>query len=778
MNIPRAVMRLIFGRRLPLSSGDLTVSGIEAPVRIRRDTFGVAYIDAAGDVDAWYGLGFCHGQDRAFQLEGLRRVVNGTLAELIGPDGLAIDRLSRRIGFAHSAAEQLDVLDHDVRAMGDAYARGVTEGAKLGSPKPAHEFALLKTAPTGYVAADAIGMLKLMSFLLASNWDSELLRYKILTADGPEAVAALDPTYPEWLPVTDPPGGSSGPAMERLAEDLAVFGEKVGFGGGSNNWAIAGSKTVTGRVIVANDPHLTPSHPSHWYLARVSTPEWTAAGATFVGVPGFPVGMNGHGAWGVTAGLIDNTHLFLEAVDGDSVREGEAYVPCNVRVETIAVKGEDPVTERILEGPRGPIVGPALDGEIGAISMRAVWLDPRPITGLLRVHRARDFGEMREMFSTWPGLPLNIVAGFATGDIGWQLVGEAPQRKKGWGTVPLAGWDPETGWAEDTISVEALPHALNPETGFLATANNRPTTDGIGPYVGVDFIDGYRLARIVEVLGTRDDWDLDAVAELQMDRTPIPWQEMREVVLDAPILNDTVRRAQEMLREWEGVASPDSVAATVYEFFVAEMAHRIVAAKAPNSAEWALGRGFTDLSPESIVFARWTGRLVRLLNERPSGWFAQGWESEIADALEATYRALSQRYGDDESGWAWGVVRPLTFKHPVGERKPMDRVFNLGPFPWGGDANTVSQAAVSFRDPAANSHFVASMRMAVEVGNWDANRFVLPGGQSGNPMSPHYDDQLERYRTGRAITIAWSADAVEAATRETLELRPESPSDP
>ncbi|MFV1963074.1 MAG: penicillin acylase family protein, partial [Acidimicrobiia bacterium] len=252
MNIPRSVLRLILGKRLPLTTGDLAVSGIEAPVRIRRDAFGVAYIDAAGDIDAWYGLGFCHGQDRAFQLEALKRVVNGTLAELVGPDGLAIDRLSRRIGFAHSAAEQLEVLDDDVRAMGDAYARGVTEGATLGSVKPAHEFALLKTGPTRYMAADAIGMLKLMSFLLASNWDSELVRYKILTQDGPEALLALDPTYPDWLPATISPGEPAGSAIDALASDLERFSSVVGLGGGSNNWAISGSRTATGRPIVAN----------------------------------------------------------------------------------------------------------------------------------------------------------------------------------------------------------------------------------------------------------------------------------------------------------------------------------------------------------------------------------------------------------------------------------------------------------------------------------------------------------------------------------------------
>jgi penicillin amidase len=158
------------------------------------------------------------------------------------------------------------------------------------------------------------------------------------------------------------------------------------------------------------------------------------------------------------------------------------------------------------------------------------------------------------------------------------------------------------------------------------------------------------------------------------------------------------------------------------------------------------------------------------MNEQPSGWFPGGWDAEIEEALATIVGRLIDDYGQDTGNWAWGSVRPLTFIHPVGERKPMDKVFNLGPFPWGGDANTVSQAAVSFLDPVENSPFVASMRMGVDVGEWENNRFVLPGGQSGNPMSPHYDDQLDLYRFGGAVSIAWSDDERESVVKDELVL--------
>jgi penicillin amidase len=774
VNTVRSLMQAVLGKRLPIIEGSLEVSGVSGTVRIGRDAYGVVYIDANTDADAWFGLGFAHGQDRAFQLESILRLVRGTLSELIGPDTLPLDRLSRRIGFRRSAVAQMDALDDDVAAMLEAYASGTYEGATTGSSKVAHEFVLLRSEPTPYEAADVLGLMKLMPFLLASNWDSELMRYKILTEDGPEAMLALDPTYPEWLPATVPVGLPAGGAIDRLAEDLERFSATAGMGGGSNNWALAGSRTESGRPIVANDPHLAPSHPSHWYLARVATPGWQVAGATLLGAPGFPVGFNGIGAWGVTAGLTDNTDLFLEEIgpDGTSVRVGDNFVPCTVHHESIDVKGGDSVVEEVLETPHGPIIGPAFSENEAAIAMRAVWLDPLPVRGILGLQTVASADDLRDAYRDWPGLPLNIVSGYDNGDIAWQLVGDAPIRKSGYGTLPSAGWDPDSGWKEERIGVYELPGAVNPEAGFIATANNKPLQGDEDPFLAYDYIDGYRLARIDEVLSEGNNWTLESVGELQMDRTPIPWREMRDVVLGVDSSDPSISRAFRLLKAWDGVAAMDSSAASVYELFVADMARRVVAAKAPNTTEWALGKGLSALTPDAGIFTRRTGHLSRLLRAQPDGWFEDGWDTEIVAAVGAAAAQLEELRGPDVAEWAWGDVRPLTFKHPVGEKKPMDKVFNLGPFAWGGDANTISQAAVSFLDPTANSPFVASMRMAVDVGNWDANRFILPGGQSGNPMSPHFDDQLDLYREGGAISIAWSPESVAETIVDTLKIRP------
>jgi len=296
--------------------------------------------------------------------------------------------------------------------------------------------------------------------------------------------------------------------------------------------------------------------------------------------------------------------------------------------------------------------------------MRAVWLDPLPVRGILDLQTVASPGDLRDAYREWPGLPLNIVSGYDNGDIAWQLVGDAPIRKAGSGTLPMAGWDPANGWTDERIRVDRLPSAENPEAGFIATANNKPLDGDEGVFIGYDYLDGYRLARIDESLLERDDWTLESVGDLQMDRTPIPWREMRDVVLGVDSSDPSISRALRMLKAWDGVAAIDSAAASVYELFVVDMVRRIVQAKAPNTAEWALGKGMSALTPEAVVFARRTGHLSRLLRDQPDGWFEEGWDAEIVAAVGAAAKQLEELRGPDVAEWAWGDVRPLTFKHP------------------------------------------------------------------------------------------------------------------
>ncbi len=776
MDLAGGALRSTLGRRLPLTDGVVTLNGISRPVLIRRDEFGVPYIEAQRAKDAWYGLGFAMGQDRAFQCEVMKRISTGRLSELVGSDGLEIDRLSRRIGFAHIAREQFGALDETTRTQLQSFGRGLTDGTSVGLPKVPHEFALLRSRPTPFTGLDVLAIVAFNAFMLAANWEHELARLFVLTLDGPQALAAIDPTYAEHLPVTAPPAMAAGATIEALAEDLEHLRQYAG-PGASNNWAVAGSRTATGRPIVANDPHLPPMLPTLWYLAQVRCPDWAVAGATLVGTPGFAAAHNGHGAWGATSGHSDNTDLFLVDVGPDrrSIRIGGDLVPCDVRTERIDVRGAEHETLEVLETPHGPVVGPALGDGSFSIAIKGTWAHARRVTGLLDAPRTTTFEEFRELFRDWPGMQLNLVWGDTTGTIGWQLVGELPVRRRGNGTLPQDGSDPGVGWETDAVPFDDLPYATDPELGFLATANNKPVRDDDAKaFLGVDWLEGYRAAAIAEQLADRDDWDVRSTLALQLDVRSLPWLEIRDVIVDRSPADADARKAVALLRAWDGHVRAESPAATIYELLTSELAVRIMRAKAPRAADWMLGKAKTPMTNESLLALKHVSLVNRLVGEQPDGWFDDGWDAQIEHALAVVVRRLRAEFGDEVLAWAWGDVRPLVLRHLVSDGAPaaIAAIFDRGPLRIGGDAHTIPQAGVPPLDPLASPNSIATLRMAIDVGNWESSRWALPGGVSGNPFSPHYDDQLELWEAGRGIRIAFSPDEVERAAVSQLRILP------
>ena len=646
MNPTKTIFRLLLGRRLPTISGTLRVDALRGPVTIRRDSYGIPHIDAEHPLDAWYTLGFCQGQDRAFKIELQQRVARGTISELIGKRGVSIDRLARRVGFFSSAQRQLGVLDPEVVDVLDAFARGVTEGRAIGCKRKPHEYVLLRSDPIEYTATDVVAASKLQAFGLAGNWDVELARLHILRSDGPEALKDVDPTYLESHPLSVPPGLPAGPRVDRLREDLRLLAKLAGGGGGSNSWALAPARTATGRPILANDAHLPGLLPIIWYLAHVRAPGMEVAGAMLTGTPGFA-------AWGLTVGFADNTDLFLEEIGTDekTVRQGDVFVDCPVRKEVIRVKGGADIVEEVLETPRGPIVSPVFSDVTGALSMRATWLDALPIQGFLSVHKARSYDEFRSAFEQWPLMSLNITYADQNGSIGWMLVGEVPRRKVGHGTVPLPGWADETGWKDGHVPLQEMPYVVDPPESMVVTANNQLSQDGEGPFLGVDWVDGFRAARVFEVLEKRDDWDPDGTRRLQMDLFSLPWQSIRDVVLDISPRKAEARIGLVMLADWDRELSPESPAASVFVHFMDSMARRTMEAKVPQSVASILGKGpFSEL-PIGLLAGRRAGNVVRLLRARPSGWFSEPWSDVIEEALAEAVKRLTARYGEDREGW-------------------------------------------------------------------------------------------------------------------------------
>jgi penicillin G amidase len=765
----------LLGRRQPRLRGRLRVPGLRSTLSIRRDRWGIPHVDAETDVDAWYGLGFCHAQDRAFQLEANLRAARGTLSAVFGPATLGFDRLARRLGFGRVAERQLPQLDPEIRGRIAAYVAGINAGLSHGCRRAPHELALIRARPTPWQPADVLAFAALQSFGLGANWDIELGRLKILVEDGPDALLAVDHGYGEWLPVTSPVGATAGPALGRLADDLAAFRAATVGAGASNAWALAGSRTASGHPILAGDPHLPPLLPPQWYLAHLRTPRWQLAGATLTGGPAFPVGHNGFAAWSITAALTDASDLFIEQLepDGRSVRSSDAPEECRIIEEQIRVRGEPPVTEVVLITPRGPLVSPALDDVPHALSLRAVWLEPLPLRGFLDIGEARSFEDFRRAFAEWPGPALNVVYADADGHIGWQLIGQLPRRRSGYGTIPRPAWELDAGW-DGLVEFDEMPHEVDPPTGWVANANNapRPLADDDSPFLGIDWLDGYRMARISEVIDGADDWGVAECQRLQLDVTSVPWRELRSTVLDARPPTPQARQALDLLKAWDGRVSADSPAAAVYELFMAELAAAFSAHRAPNSWRWALGAGFGPAMPRTLLVARTASWLIRLLHDRPDAW-----EAAIGAALSSAVERLTADHGDDPAAWAWGHVRPLTLQHPYGRQPGFERSFNLGPVPWGGDSNTPAQASLRPLDPLANPAAVAMTRAVFDLGDLERSRYVLAGGQSGNPRSRHYRDLFEHWRRGEGVPILLSGESIETATVATLTLEPAVDSD-
>lgn len=763
MNLKRLFVRLFLGRRLPIVSGTLKVAGLQAQVSIDRDPYGIPMIQAQHEVDAFFALGFCHGQDRAGQLEGLLRIGRGRLAEIAGPRAIGIDQLLRRIGFYHSAVQQWPVLSKEMQQTLQAYVAGVNAAYRQGWRKKPHEFVFLGIEPTEWTPYDVLCVLKIQCWFMACNWDSEIARFLILQNDGPDALKSLDPLAFDSTGLTDPhslPSPMS--SFQRLVQDVQHLTEFFPKMGGSNNWVIGPKRSSTGRPILANDPHLGANLPAPWYLVAIHTPDWSVAGASFVGSPTVPSGHNGHSAWGVTAGLCDNTDLFLEdlkSIEGKwHYRQGEKYLPCEVRKESIAVKKQSPVEVEILATSRGPIISPSLTVKTEALSLRAIWLDPLPVEGWLTAFKARDWETFRHSFRQWPGFPMNLVYADVTGKTGWQLVGELPIRKRGHGLIPLAGWDERNGWHSERLAFEKMPFLEAPPQGFLATANNRPCYETEEAFLGCDWLDGYRHRVIVEALEKRDPVHLEDCTQIQQSVRCLPWEEIREAVLSLS------HPATEILKNWDGQISADSIAATIYQIFMGRIARRIAEVQAPRSVEIVLGRGVTELNGHTFFSFRRYAHLVNLIQQQPQGWFPSGWSSELLSALDYAFQQAQNK--------PWGEIRPLVLSHLLMGKSPLGSIYNRGPFAYGGDEHTPNHTSALPLNVLGPVQSLPNLRTVIDVGNWSACRFQLAGGQSGNPYSPHYDDLLHFWREGSGVAIPFTKEETTAATRSQLKLVP------
>ena len=748
----------LFRRPLPRTEGRLRLRGPEGAIEISRDRWGVPHIRAQTRHDLWFGEGFCHGQDRLWQLELYRRIGFGRLAEIAGRSALQTDRLMRTLGVRRASEREAAALEPELRSGLEAFSAGVNAAA-ADRPLPA-EFQLLRMGFEPFVPADALSLTKLLSFGLSTNWERELLRAEMTRELGPELASRLDPGYPRGSPLILAPGEAwSGDGLA-LAEQIARLRDTIGLAveaSGSNNWAVSGSRSAAGGPLLAGDPHLPPSMPGIVYQVGLYLGDRFCRGASLPGLPGVILGQNNDVAWSFTNVLADVMDLFIERVDGDTYEfEGERR-PLVVAEEGINVRGRtEPDRLVIRETHHGPIVNEALradNAEPLALSFMAL-----DFPGITRASFAvLDFARGAELVDalaehTHP--VSNLVWADRHGSIGYKTVGRLPVRRGGCPDLPKPGWTAEHEW-DGWVPYEEMPEVTDPDGAFLVTANNRIAADDYPHHITSDYLDGYRARRIEQLIVSRPEHDLESFEAMQTDMLSLPGLETAHRLARLRPRDQRELAAIERLRSWDGRMDPDSVAATIYQAFTLRLAREVARAaiRDRDLAERWLDRADNGFMAHVASPWRWQSHLLSLWGEADPELVGRPWDELVLDALRGALDALDDKLGPDQGAWRWGRVHALIFPHALGAANPfLGWIFNRR-LEVGGGQETVAQVGWNPNDPF-RAIWAPCWRMVADPQRPDRSRWQAFTGQSGHPASRHYDDLQADWLKGATQPMA------------------------
>ena len=762
----------LFYRAMPPSSGAETLPGLAAEVRVWRDHFGVPHIFAASMDDAARALGYAHASERMFQMEILRRVGQGRMAEIRGADLLGVDKFIRTVGFYREAEASFAALSPWAQKRLMAYADGVN--AFLDSHALPPEFLLAGDHPEPWRPADSLVIAKLEAYQLSQSFKLKLLRARLLQKLGPDQANWLFPTAKPGEPTTTLPSlGERHAERETLDDEIGAL---TGIGpGASNEWVIAGSRTETGKPILANDPHLDLSAPILWYLARVVTPEGSVKGATIPGAPVFVLGQNDSIAWGFTTAESNVEDLFVETVDPTDPSKyltPDGPKPFDTREETIHVKGAADVKLAVRTTRHGPVLSDvstdvasiAESGKVVAFAFTGLGERDTTAEALLRVDVARNWDEFLDALRLYQTPTQNLVYADVAGNIGFFNPGLVPMRKSGDGLVPVDGASGAFDWT-GTIPFDQLPQLYNPAIGFAFNANNADVAGDHQPSFGPDWEENFRARRIQQFFDTIEKHSLETSAGMQADHLSLDVKELMPFIAAIAPSNDYARRAQAMLLKWDGVMAKDRAEPLIYTAFLGAL-HKIL-------IEDKTGLPMKDKGP----FAATT--LISLLREHPS--WCDSPSAPDPDCRKALGRALDdglallvKRDGADMSQWEWGQEHQALLRHQVYAHVPLfDRLTDLS-LPSSGGFYTLDRGGgyeIADEQPFARTHG-GGFRGLYDLGDPAKSRFMIATGESGHIFSSHYGDLTPLWNDVRSITIAGSEEELRQAGGEELTLKP------
>jgi penicillin amidase len=762
-----AAFLVLVASTFPRESGSVEVAGVSAPMRIETDPHGVPTIRGVTETDVLFGLGYVHARDRLWQMEYQRRIGAGRLAEILGPGVVDTDRFLRTIGFRRAAESAWKSLSAPAQRKVEAYVRGVNAFLATSSARPV-EFRILRCAPAPFDPVDALVWAKLMAWDLGGNARDEIRRTRFAAAVGEKRVAELLPPVPEtptiledgeWTPgplraVSRFPFSVSrlpAPLLARLDRSFALAGARDpdDSGLGSNSWVLSGSRTTTGKPILANDPHLGLRAPSVWYLARLSAPGYSVAGATLPGLPGVVIGRNDRIAWALTSLEPDVEDLFVEEVDpADETRyrwKGE-WRRFETRRETIRVRGGPDVSFLVRASVHGPIVSDAggLEGasSVGrAVAFRWTALDgvDRTAEAIDGIDRAKNWPDFVAAVRLFHAPAQNFLYADVDGHIGYSASGAIPIRPRADGLRPASG-SGEDDWS-GYVPFEALPRVFDPPRGFVVAANNRVASERYPYAISRDWPEPYRARRITERILAKEKLGVSDVRSIQLDRVSLQAGDLLPVLLDTSPADAASRDALARLTAWKGEFSPDSSAAAIYAAWYAGLA-RMAQDEVGSTPLGGVRSRF--LINALRADSPWCDDVRTPARETCAGFRT----ATLRDAL--TF--LRGRLGPDVARWRWDRLHRARFPHGVFESvRGLRTLFSLETGQ-GGDASTVNVGAYRL-DGSFRMTDGPSYRQIMDLSPEGGDLWVHTTGQSGNVFDRRYRDLLPLWREGKYFSL-------------------------
>jgi penicillin G amidase len=782
-------------RFLPKTRGVLTLPGLNRPVEVVRDKWAVPHIFAENYADLFFAQGFIQAQDRFWQMEFSRRLSAGRLAEVLGVGALPTDRYMRRLELYRTAEKSwLHIKENDDPLPLQRYAEGVN--AWLALKKYPVEIALLRYQPEPWLPADSIGWLNVLTLAQSGNYLTELARAEVVRAAGTELAAKLEPSLPAAHPIIIPTGADyAGTDFSLLLNEYARVGELVGLlraGGASNAWVVDGSRSTTGKPLLANDPHIGPQMPGTFYTMHLCAGDYDAAGATLPGVPGVLLGRNRYCAWGVTNALADTQDAFIEKLDPDNPRRYEykgEWFDFETHWEEIKVKGQPTVRQEQFRSVHGPVVNEfavggtvaANGGSVQSYPVALAWSlyhKPYSTVGTLKAGSAKNWDEFRAALRHNPFPALSFVYADIYGNIGYQQTGHIPVRRNGQGLLPNPGHTGEYDWT-GFLDFDDLPHAYNPPQGYIVTANNKVTDDSYPHFLSLEYLSGARAARIRQLLTAQEKFSPAEFNTMQRDRLTLNGLRFARLINALDLSDPLLKRAQTLLATWDGQLTPESTAGALYHVGINRFVRRALEPQIGLKATDLL-MGVLDGSATSQVTALvgQIGPHLMSYAERgdssilPSGATFAGL---LEEALDYAVGWLTGKFGDDMRAWQWGKLHRLTWAHVLGAVQPLDVLFNRGPIEFGGDGDTIFQGAYApRRDIFTANAGTPAWRLVADLSRLDNDFASVTGGQSGSPFSPHYADLVDGWLSADLQPLLISRDALTEQTAATLRLEPQN----